>query len=237
MLIEAGLPCDDCGSSDALAQYDNGTHCFSCGKTYRDSKVESHNWSPVTKVTEIPFTTLHIEENGPVGSFLKARHFTQSLWNEYGLKQSLDGNYLVLPEFSSNPRYYEIRYLGGNPKEPKYRTIGTKKILYQGGSIYGSTVICEDILSCIRIQEVYMFPCIALRGTSLSEETISQLCTHKIKNYITWFDSDEPGQKAAKAFKEKLQWTGASFSNIVTQKDPKWHTASEIKAIFRGELT
>lgn len=27
------LPCPDCGSSDALSVYDDGTHCFSCGKT------------------------------------------------------------------------------------------------------------------------------------------------------------------------------------------------------------
>lgn len=32
-LLEAHLPCDDCGSSDALALYSNGwSNCFSCGK-------------------------------------------------------------------------------------------------------------------------------------------------------------------------------------------------------------
>ena len=40
--IQTHLPCPDCGSSDALALYSNGTYCFSC-KTYRkdeDSMTE-----------------------------------------------------------------------------------------------------------------------------------------------------------------------------------------------------
>lgn len=33
-LVEKGLPCEDCGSSDALALYSDGhTHCFSCSTT------------------------------------------------------------------------------------------------------------------------------------------------------------------------------------------------------------
>jgi len=32
-LIRSHQPCPDCGSSDALAVYDDGTHCFSCGAT------------------------------------------------------------------------------------------------------------------------------------------------------------------------------------------------------------
>lgn len=31
--IQAHQPCDDCGSSDALAIYPDHTHCFACGKT------------------------------------------------------------------------------------------------------------------------------------------------------------------------------------------------------------
>ena len=37
-VVRSHLPCDDCGSSDALSVYDNGsTHCFSCGSSTRDS--------------------------------------------------------------------------------------------------------------------------------------------------------------------------------------------------------
>lgn len=37
--IQTHLPCDDCGSSDALSVYSNGTYCFSC-KTYSKNNEE-----------------------------------------------------------------------------------------------------------------------------------------------------------------------------------------------------
>lgn len=39
-VVEAKLPCHDCGSSDALHRYDDGhTHCFSCEKTTQPNGV------------------------------------------------------------------------------------------------------------------------------------------------------------------------------------------------------
>ena len=38
MLLRSKQPCPDCGSSDALAVYDNGTHCFSCNKDRFEEK-------------------------------------------------------------------------------------------------------------------------------------------------------------------------------------------------------
>ena len=38
--IKAHLPCPDCGSSDALTEYDWGTRCFACGKATRNKRFE-----------------------------------------------------------------------------------------------------------------------------------------------------------------------------------------------------
>lgn len=40
------LPCPDCGSSDALSVYDNGSHCFACGTTTLNDK------EPMTEVVK-----------------------------------------------------------------------------------------------------------------------------------------------------------------------------------------
>lgn len=37
VIVKAHQPCEDCGSSDALAVYVDGTHCFSCGKTRKEN--------------------------------------------------------------------------------------------------------------------------------------------------------------------------------------------------------
>ena len=39
--VQTHLPCPDCGSSDALALYDDGhTHCYSCDKTTQSGSYE-----------------------------------------------------------------------------------------------------------------------------------------------------------------------------------------------------
>lgn len=41
-VVRAHLPCPDCGSSDARAEYkDGGSHCFSCGKTRKNTTDDS----------------------------------------------------------------------------------------------------------------------------------------------------------------------------------------------------
>ena len=62
-LLESKLPCPDCGSSDALHLYENGSHCFSCGKTSITNKKDKENQEvkPLTDISyveEFPFAAL-----------------------------------------------------------------------------------------------------------------------------------------------------------------------------------
>lgn len=237
MLTRAGLPCNECGSHDAMAEYDNGTFCFSCHHTnyfnYNKSKVV-FNKDP--KVIETPFQTCGIKENSFIHCFLKERHFTEDLLRYYKLEQSVDDNYLILTGYENEIRkFIEIRLMNSKIIGPKYRTIGTKKQWFRGAMEFKvlprHLVIVEDMLSAMRVG--WVVPCIALRGTSLSEEVTAKFCEfNKDLNIFTWFDSDLPGQSAAKAFKDKLNWAGFSFKNIITAKDPKMYSDDEIRSVL-----
>lgn len=238
MLIKASMPCDECGSRDAVAEYHNGTYCFSCHHSnyFFNNKSKLVVDKSDSKIIEAGFQTCAIKENGYIHCFLKERHFKEDHLRFYNLEQSIDDNYLVLTGYEDCVRQFiEIRLMNSTITGPKYRTIGTKKIWYKGSVPFSNKVerliVVEDMLSAMRVG--WMFPCVALRGTSLSEEVISKFCAfEKHLTIYTWFDSDGPGQAAAKAFKEKLNWAGFLIKNIVSEKDPKMYSDDEIRMIL-----
>jgi len=57
-LVEKGLPCEDCGSSDALASYSDGhTYCFSCG-THTPGKGSSSSKKAPKKKTSFDYSSI-----------------------------------------------------------------------------------------------------------------------------------------------------------------------------------
>ena len=50
--MRSHLPCPDCGSSDALTDYGNATHCFSCGAHHRRDIRTGNMERPEPKVSE-----------------------------------------------------------------------------------------------------------------------------------------------------------------------------------------
>lgn len=230
MLIKGGQPCDTCGSSDALAQYDNGTYCFSCGKNTRVGYTCPFIQN--TTVKETPHS-IPIVPGSLVDCFLKQRHFTDELIFQYDLRQTLDGNSLVV---SWEDGSIEVRNVNKLLQHlPKYVAIGNKDQFY--GYVFCNhiyTIFVEDALSAIRLNSLNI-NCVALRGTKLSEKMLQTLCqlpdNHKI---VTWFDNDEAGFRATKKFLHKLNWCNFKHTNIITEKDPKWYTNTELKEILEA---
>lgn len=243
MKTESGLPCDDCGSSDAVTEYSNGSYCFSCKKMTPKKSVGVVSGlvkefkKPLRKDSLKMPNSIPVQKGSLVDCFLKQRHFTDEQIFFYNIRQSLDGNALILCSWGKNPEqfYYEVRYLTPYIGMPKYVTIGKKDFGYNGKVISKKEIILvEDILSAMRIG--WNYPCIALRGTKLTEALLSTLCTKQNPyTIITWFDDDEPGQRGAHEVLHKLSWCGFEHYNIVTPKDPKWYTDEEIKNILEGK--
>lgn len=235
-LIERGMPCSYCNSTDAKAEYTNNYYCFSCKHSTQKS-VKKSKWRAVvaahlTKGDKIrlpvDFTTKLTSQEK---SFLYSYHFTDALIEKYRIGHSDFSNYtgerLILPHYLDNKlKYYEGKYLGSDHKISKYITIGTKKELFKTFSGYAAgVVIVEDILSAMRIGEVY--PAIALRGTKLSDDQLLDLAK-TTTNFLVWLDNDLPGRQASDNIAAKLAWTG--YVNIIhSDKDPKYYSDTKIK--------
>lgn len=74
-VVHAHRPCPDCGSSDALAVYDDGhTHCFSCGATRQGKEQPKQPKATVSKLKIIPGEAVA----------LKARGLTEATCEKWG---------------------------------------------------------------------------------------------------------------------------------------------------------
>ena len=79
-LRKSGQPCPDCGSSDALSIYDNGTYCFSCKKS-RIAECMDLNY----EVIEKPMTDISYVQDYPSVA-MPERGITLEVAQKYGVK-------------------------------------------------------------------------------------------------------------------------------------------------------
>ena len=235
ILIQRGLPCPFCSSSDAYAEYDTNFYCFSC----KASKSKAFKNRTVTKV-QVDGLPSDCTEELPieVQAKLYQHHFTDELIQKAGLLYSESGRIysqrlrkevnvgprLILPYYENNElQYWEGKTCGHS--RLKYITSGGKQQLYKTfcGAV-PQIVIVEDILSAIRVGETT--PCVALRGTSCNTNKLHQL-SQCANDFIIWLDSDRPGIEAAKKLGNKLTWVG-KVCYIKTKEDPKCYSDKEI---------
>ena len=101
---------------------------------------------------------------------------------------------------------------------------------------YGSddvVVLTEDILSAFRVGQVS--EAWSLMGTKLHTPTLVRLPTTG-KPVLVWLDNDptvrNAGQRAAADVMRNLTNVGIKCHNIVSDKDPKFHSRQEIREVI-----
>lgn len=223
-LIKSKLPCDQCGSSDALAEYDENYYCFSCHwsqpkRTRRVPTVEQEEGTtfkgyPPTTTDVLPKEALH---------WLYKHHFTPERISQLGIRWWVGENRLVLPVRVNNElvcweaRSYDVGRAKYIHSDNKYSFL-----LHRGAHC----TIVEDITSALRLEPHTSVLC--LRGTRVDTGII-----HKVKLYESvsiWTDDDKAGRSARKRIKELLQWVlNLRIYDIITDQDPKCYTDAQIR--------
>ena len=179
--------CPDCGSSDALAVYDDGhTYCFSC-QTYTDPNKESHSSENADLLRGYPVQ-------------LRKRGLSEQTCRKYRIHK--DGDKLRFHYFDSH----------GSLLGAKVKTVD-KQFHYEGksdGSLYGQhlfptsgrrIVITEgelDAASCFQAMEGW--PMVSLPTGAASAKKAIKANLELLQGYdeiVLFFDNDEPGKKAA----------------------------------------
>ncbi len=238
-LVKAHLPCDDCGSSDALAEYSETTHCFSCGRT-RGIHQEGSFFPEMLDVPQEPgifrlppgFTTrLSVDAK----TWLLTYQIYQDLREKYNIGYVYYGELnhrVILPSYDEGElKNYAARSL--SPEDtPKYIVAGDKSAMFwsKGDYKHKTLVIVEDNLSAIRVGEI--LPAVSLIGTSMSQENMLTV-TENYDILIVWLDGDGPGQNAAKKLVDKLLLMHTSVHNVVTGRDPKCLFDTEIRGVLQ----
>lgn len=138
-LLKSAQPCPDCGSSDALAVYDNGTHCFSCSKStgvsgnYEAFKRDNKEFVKMNDISHISkYPSAAMPERG----------ITEEVAKKYGVKVECNES-TGLPEKYFFPYYKDSKIVGYKVRhvnEKKFYSVGN----ISGAELFGSQVVGEN---------------------------------------------------------------------------------------------
>ena len=214
-------PCPSCGSSDALAEYDDGhTHCFSCSTT---TQPDGEGAAPAQAQQGTKQKDL-LE-----GSYqaIKARGLTEESCRKFGYQLGHDGKE---PVQIANYRNQAGQVVAQKvrTKDKQFRIVGGGRKLPLFGSHLWSTgkklVICEGEIDTITVSQVqnHRWATVGLpNGCSSAVRSIKENWDYLegFDEIILMFDQDEPGQAAATAVAEILPAGKARLATI-PMKDP-----------------
>lgn len=116
-------------------------------------------------------------------------------------------------------------------ESPKYVRAGSMDQVVWEQRVAGSDscVICEDVLSAIRVYRCG-FSSIAILGTSVSVTAAAVLGGYK--NVICWTDGDAAGDAAWLKLRRRMSLHDVTLNRIRTDADPKNLSTNEIKRLI-----
>lgn len=246
MAISTSKHCPSCGSDHKgkpFAVYEDGYHCFSCGKSKRSIRNFTTKALKCSEGVELPELT----RNPSLFSlntlkWLRSYHMTDDLIYKYCIAEAVD-NSLIMPVIKDRSVVmYQRRWFG---EVRRIMTYGNKQP-FIASSVDGSKTIAivEDFISAIRVGETV--DCYCMFGTAVPYDRLVEI----IKTYdtiIIWADGDLPGQLAAHGLVKtiekliKVENRRRAFAcnfnkiviNVLTDLDPKCYTNTEIKTILQ----
>lgn len=235
-------PCLKCPSSDAMQEYEDGFFCHSCHtKFFRDdvnkkryvsmenNKAPKEVALPLDFVVDVPVIPRNVYNELCGAEWLSQYTLSDELLALYNIGYSPSMNRIILPHFIDGMLYgYQARRCDDNVR--KYLTYGFRECVFQSIKWRASTnkvVLCEDIISAIKIGEVGN--AFALLTTSLKRQDEFKRMLRSITNTVyIWMDPDAPGQEASRKLAKSLR---SLFHCVIIKspKDPKYYSTTEIQ--------
>lgn len=231
----------------------SGTPPYSdCLRTAKEAMSKTSTWTlrrhdsansrgPQVRECDVQFVKLPLDVTKELPTraqlWLRKYHVTQEEINKYNICWSEMYQRLVLPVYRGGRLvYWQGRYFGTNQDSPKYintRNKRTEVWFDTGGDDETHTVVLvEDILSAIAVSRVSGYRAVALLGCFISDEMISRLQSEG-RQICVWFDLDK--QCKSHRYTKRLNVFGIKAKSIITTKDPKEYTPTEIKEFLEGK--
>jgi len=228
-------PCPKCRkdgndrTGNNLARYaDGGAYCFSCGYTIlpnglatlsKETQENNHAISLPGGVTQVlperalawlykySLTDHDIRLNNILWSEDYQRIIFPIIINdtlEGWIGRSVDSN--IIPKVYTRGKLHEINYILGN--------LSSNKI-----------ILVEDIISAIRVAGTFEYSVSPLFGSHISTRRILTLRRY-FNKIVIWLDKDK--EKESIKFAQKARDFGIMARSVITDKDPKEYSDSEI---------
>lgn len=210
-LVKAHLPCDDCGSHDALSKYDDGsTYCFSCHTYHKGGRTE------VVYMDEDAVTELKPDAGQFPVDGLPDRRITADTCRKFGVKVVTQAGGIAQHIYP----YYDTE---GRLVCQKVRTVAGKQFHILNGSamksamLFGQNLfpakgryICVtegeiDAMSVYQMQGS-RYPVVSLKNGCTSFKDIKQAYEYldSFDNIVLCLDGDSAGRKATQKIAELL---------------------------------
>jgi twinkle protein len=224
-LVKTHEPCSDCGSSDALAVYDDGhTHCFSCGMT-------RFNQDTVVGITQHKQTKPRgsMKELEALNSMesvaVVERGITKQTMHYYGAGS--DGNKYYFPYSDKDNKVVACKTRGVNEKT--FGVIGDWKdaqlfgqnLFSAGGRAITITEGEFDALAVFQMTGS-KYPAVSIRNgahSALKDCRNAYEYLNSFEKIVLCFDSDEQGQQATNQVAELFGSKVAIFKHKPDMKD------------------
>ncbi len=224
-LVKTHEPCSDCGSSDALAVYDDGhTHCFSCGMTRFNNDagvgITSH------KQTQPRGSMKELEALNSMESVaVVERGITKQTMHYYGAGS--DGNKYYFPYSDKDNKVVACKTRGVNEKT--FGVIGDWKdaqlfgqnLFSAGGRAITITEGEFDALAVFQMTGS-KYPAVSIRNgahSALKDCRNAYEYLNSFEKIVLCFDSDEQGQQATNQVAELFGSKVCIFKHKPDMKD------------------
>ena len=224
-LVKTHEPCSDCGSSDALAVYDDGhTHCFSCGMT----RFNNDTGVGITqhKQTQPRGSMKELEALNSMESVaVVERGITKQTMHYYGAGS--DGNKYYFPYSDKDNKVVACKTRG--VQEKTFGVIGDWKdaqlfgqqLFSAGGRAITITEGEFDALAVFQMTGS-KYPAVSIRNgahSALKDCRNAYEYLNSFEKIVLCFDSDEQGQQATNQVAELFGSKVAIFKHKPDMKD------------------
>lgn len=202
-LVQAHLPCPNCGSHDALSEYDDGsTYCFSCSKYTKGETMETHNKELKTEAGVFPIDGL------------PDRKITADTCKRFGVKVIINSGGIA-------QHIYPYYNKSGDIVAQKIRTVEGKQFhcrgSMNGATLFGQNVfpakgsyitLCEGEIDCMSIYQMQgsKYPVVSIKDGASGIRSVKDNYEYldSFDNIIICFDGDSAGKKGAQKVAEIL---------------------------------
>lgn len=229
-VIRKGLSCEHCGSSDAVAEYDNGSrYCFSCRKSSRGN--EGVKMKDVKIYSAFPQKEL---THKPISLDICKRYGVRVGVSEYNGEVSTV--YYPYHDVNGSVVGYKIREL---PKEFRFEgklsgffgqhlfPSGKFLIIVEGED--DALAVAQMLADAGKNYAVVSLPDGANKEGKLSKHVYENIEWLKgFESILLWFDNDKPGKAYAKALADEL--CGDVKVKLIFAKEPHKDAGDMLKA-------